>query len=302
MAGTAEQLVRDLYGFAFPDEFFRYREFLAELPNGVLGEACDMHPAYPFQLAAGNEAKNHPKHPLWESRYYYDLPEFVTLFTGTTDGLHWGYFFDAPGELPPVIAHYWHRDTFEHAIDGETLFEATRWQVESNEEGFLEMIDDDPDEEDFYRQQLVQLAGIRDVLSGYWGGDREETGEEYQEAYPVKRKRAADTWDGLGIVVPKNLYKALSGDPLRVTGGRAEPQKPQVEQLTAEAMQLLRDGFPGAALKLGRDLWAWAKEFPESYDLLDAAYAALGREPLRRLLAEARLWRQDCEGKGKKRK
>ena len=45
----------------------------------------------------------------------------VTVFTGTTDGLHWGYVFDAPGEHPPVVAHYWHSDTFEHAVDGAVL-------------------------------------------------------------------------------------------------------------------------------------------------------------------------------------
>jgi hypothetical protein len=27
------------------------------------------------------------------------------------------YVFDAPGELPPVVSHYWHSDTFEHSID-----------------------------------------------------------------------------------------------------------------------------------------------------------------------------------------
>jgi hypothetical protein len=302
MPPTAEQRVRDLYGFDFPDEFFRYREFLAELPKEALGEACDMHPAFPFDVAAGEEAKDYPERPLWQDRYYYDLPEFVTLFTGTTDGLHWGYVFDAPGELPPVVAHYWHSDTFQHTINGEGLFEATRAIIEENEVGFLEMIDETPDDEDHYRERLTLLAVIRTELGNFWGGEREEVGEDYRETYLMKPKRkpVADTWDALGIVVPKKQYKKLSADPLTVTGGRADPQRSQVEQLTAEAMQLLRDGFPGAALKLGRDLWGWAKQFPESYELLDAAYVALGREPLRRLLAEARLWRQDCEGRWKK--
>ena len=34
----------------------------------------------------------------------------------------------------------------------------------------------------------------------------------------------------------------------------------------------------------------------EVYDLLDAAYEALGREPLRRFLAEAKAFRAWCEG------
>ncbi len=52
-------------------------------------------------------------------------------------------------------------------------------------------------------------------------------------------------------------------------------------------------------IKLGRDLWGWAHEHPESYELLDAAYAALGREPLRRLLAAARGFREHCDSRRK---
>src|SRR5262245_28768305 len=112
----AEQRIQDFYGFAFPEEFFRFREFLAKIPPDILGEACDMQPAFPFAVADGTPPKDFPDHPLWEHRYYHDLPEFVTVFLGSTDGLHHGYFFDAPGELPPVVAHYWHSDTFEHFI------------------------------------------------------------------------------------------------------------------------------------------------------------------------------------------
>src|SRR5437870_3701751 len=90
---TPEQRVRDFYGFAFPDDFFHFREFMAGLPRNVLGDTCDMWPAFPFEVAAGRRAKDHPDHPHWEDRYYHDLPEFVTLFTGSTDGLHYGYVF-----------------------------------------------------------------------------------------------------------------------------------------------------------------------------------------------------------------
>src|SRR5262249_40375097 len=140
---TPESRVRDFYGFAFPDDFFHFRVFLASVPRGILGSACDMYPAFPFEVAAGQSASDYPKQPHWQDRYYPDLPEFVTLFPGTTDGLHWGYVFDAPGELPPVVAHYWHSDTFQHSIDGDSLFEAVRWHIEQSEVDYLEMIEDD---------------------------------------------------------------------------------------------------------------------------------------------------------------
>jgi hypothetical protein len=138
---TPEQRIRDLYGFAFPEDFFRFEEFLGRLPAEVLSKGCDMRPAFPFAAAFGRPPEDHPHHPFWEDRYYHDLPEFVTLFTGSTDGLHWGYFFDSPVEHPPVIVHYWHSDTFEDAIDGDNLFEAVRYQVEISERDYLEMLE-----------------------------------------------------------------------------------------------------------------------------------------------------------------
>ena len=37
MAKTPEQRVRDFYEFDFPDDFFAFREFLAELPAWFFG-------------------------------------------------------------------------------------------------------------------------------------------------------------------------------------------------------------------------------------------------------------------------
>jgi hypothetical protein len=295
---TAEQRIRDFYGIDFPDDFFRYREFMAGLPPRLLGEVCDMYPSFPFDVADGKPPANYPNHPHWEARYYYDLPEFVTLFTGTSDGLHYGYFFDAPGELPPVVAHYWHSDSFQHTIGGDTLFEATRRCVEKVESDFLSMADD-PGDADYCRERLEKVAVVRAQLSSFWGADREETGKEYlSEFYGSSwRRPVAKTWDDLGIVVPRVAYRKPSADPW-AAGYRVDPQRPQVEALTAEAMRVLRTGRPGAALQLGRNLWAWASEFPECYSLLDAAYSALGRQPLRVLMAEARGFREFCDRRG----
>jgi|KBSSwiStaDraftv2_1062776.scaffolds.fasta_scaffold753830_2 hypothetical protein len=289
---TAEHRIRNFYGFEFPDDFFRFREFIAGLPSGVLRDACDMSLAFPFDLADGKLPSRFPDHPHWEDRYYHDLPEFVTLFTGTTDGLHYGYFFDAPGELPPVVVHYWHSDTFEHTIDGDTLFEATRWLLEKVQSDFLA---DEPGQTDYCRERLDQVETVRTRLSAFWGAEREQTGQEYLSEFQGSswRKPVAKTWDGLGIVVPPATFTKLTSNPW--AGYQADPQRLQVEQLVAEAMRELRAGRPGAALQLGRNLWVWARDFPECYSLLDAAYSALGREPLRRLMSEARSWREHCD-------
>jgi hypothetical protein len=64
--------------------------------------------------------------------------------------------------------------------------------------------------------------------------------------------------------------------------------------LVEEARQALHDGFPATALKLGRDLWAACegRNLESAYELLDAAYAALGRETLRRVLQTHRANRE----------
>jgi hypothetical protein len=290
-----EQHLRGLYGFAFPDDFSRFGEFLGRLPPGLLGEACVMYPAYPFDVASGRPPTDHPEHPLWEGRYYHDLPEFLTLFTGTTDGLHWGYFFDAPGELPPVVTHYWHSDTFQHTVDGDTVFEAVRWQVELSERDFQEMADMDPGEAHYAQARLGQLDVLRDALARQWDASRPETGDDYLDAYggSAWRKPAAPTWSDLGVLVSGDCYRPLSADPFKAR--HPDPTRPEVETAAAEALRLAGQGFPGAALKLGHDLWVWATDFPECYELLDAAYATLGRQPLRRLVTEARAFRQWCD-------
>ena len=61
---TPEERIEALYGFAFPDEFFRFREFLAELPRKLLGDALDMWPAYPVAAAAGKITFLPLSHPI----------------------------------------------------------------------------------------------------------------------------------------------------------------------------------------------------------------------------------------------
>jgi hypothetical protein len=99
----------------------------------------------------------------------------------------------------------------------------------------------------------------------------------------------------MGMVVPRGKYRPLSTDPFAKPP--AQLRKRKINALIAEARRLCEDGFPGGALKLGHDLWLWANDYPECFALLDAAYAALGREPLRAAMAEARAFREWCDSR-----
>jgi hypothetical protein len=299
---SARERLRDLYGFDFPDDFFRFREFLAALPDGLLAEAADLRPAFPFAAADGKRPTDHPKNPLWEDRYYDDPPEFVTLFHGGTDGLHWGYHFDDPGRLPPVVVHYYSRDAYQYGEDGDDVWEAVRHQVESSHRDFEEGQENEEDEPEYYEEKFEELEQVRAVLARHWPARRPEVGEDYLDRYGVTRRKAtAPTWDGLGVVLQKKQYRPLKADPIARKPGRIEPNARAVPGAAEEALKLTADGYPGAALQLGRELWVFPDHFGTSYRLLDAAYEALGREPLRRLQAAARGWREHCDAQRKPR-
>jgi hypothetical protein len=88
----------------------------------------------------------------------------------------------------------------------------------------------------------------------------------------------------MGVVVPPDLYRPLSLADKRLWSRLRKEDDPW--DFAEEARAALRAGFPGTALKLGKDLWATTGEVKTAYayELLDAAYAALGREELRAVL------------------
>src|SRR5262249_33818213 len=117
MASRRPQL-RRLYGFDFPEDFFRFREFASRLrplePLAVLTEVVPVHLVGAFEVLAGRFDGRTPKfHQLLHWRYYRDPPEFFTVLAGGGDGLHWGYYLDDPATKSGCIASYYAADVFE---------------------------------------------------------------------------------------------------------------------------------------------------------------------------------------------
>lgn len=107
----------------------------------------------------------------------------------------------------------------------------------------------------------------------------------------------AQTRSKIGIVVPKKQYRALAkSDPFEKWN--YEPKSKDVKRLVEGAKKALAEGFPGTALKLGHDLWIYSEFRAESGELLELAYAALGREVLRAQLQKAIAWRKKCDERG----
>ena len=214
-------------------------------------------------------------------------PATSTAFIGAT-----GLTIRAPAK--GSVASYFAGDSFDVSPDGDSLFEAVRLDLEQRAQD----CEDYRAEQADYDDALARVAALRATLRRFATDDRPETGEEYVEKYldqaaRARRKRiVARTQEGMGIVVHPEMYRPLSvkDKPLwRLLWKDDDPS-----ELVEEARQALGDGFPGTALKLGKELWAIGGERRSEYafELLDAAYAALGREVLREVLRAHRAGRE----------
>ncbi len=287
-------LIRQYYGFDFPEDFYRFWQFANRLkplePLLALHDNLEIVLTGPFEILAGRfDRIELPPSLYLHWRYYQDPPEFFTVMVGGGDGHHWGYYLDDPPSGPRCVACYYAQDAFEIAADGNTLFQAVRRWIEESlaqheqDHGYGLV---DAEELNHYRQSY---ARVRRALQEWATADRPETGEAYVEQYgrrrPARfRQVVAATHEGMGIVVPSETYRPLSLTDRQLWRRLWEEEDPA--EWVEEARQALREGFPGTALKLGKDLWGIGGARHQEYavELMDAAYKALGRDILRRVL------------------
>ncbi|MHB1423054.1 MAG: ADP-ribosylation family protein [Gemmataceae bacterium] len=285
--------LRELYGFDFPEDFFRFWEFVNRLhplePLHALRDFC-LQLVGPFEILEGRFDNLTPRYSLllhW--RYYFDPPEFFTLLTsGGDDAMHWGYFLDEPPGRSRCAASVSTLSIKEMATEGEDLFEAVRLWLEEEHDDCERDRDEGMIGERICERKLAKLATLRNCLLAFGTEERREVGAAYTERYAGIALRnedvIANTYDGMGIVAPPESYRPLfrSDENLwHYLGVTDDPLN-----VVKRARRMLRKGFPGTALKLGKDLWAIGGEphTEYAYELLDAAYAALGREALRKVL------------------
>jgi hypothetical protein len=284
--------LRRLYGLDFPDDLFAFWEFARRLrplePLHALEDALGVQLVGPFEVLAGRFDGRTPRYSqLLHWRYHDDPPEFFTVLAGG-DGLHWGYFLDDPATASGCVAGYYAGDAYELGADGDNLFEGVRLHLEYCLTDWG--ADARMNEEDgaAWPGLKARLDELRDRIRRHATGDRDETGDAYTDRYAGVTSRAdrvvARTMEGMGIVVPPETYRPLSLPDRKLWPYLRQEKDPA--DVVAEAREALREGFPGTALKLGKDLWATAgrKKTAYAYELLDGAYEALGREVLRRVL------------------
>ncbi len=294
------QALKSTYLIDFPDDLFQFwdftRSFGADKPLATFWSEVGLHLEGPFRIIAG-ETQSEPRNERYlDSRYYNDPPEFFTVLSGDADWQHWGYWLDDPDNTPNYcLADFYANDAFTITVDGDTLFEAFRLHLEERHHSILECLEDlNSGCEDAYKASLKSYALFRSRLMQHATGDRLEIGEEYTKKYAGLSRRSivADTLEGMGIVVPEPLYRPLSlGDEELLT---KEREGEEFTDVVVEAEQALAEGFPGTALKLGKDLWIGnAGQKQDAYRLLGAAYEALNRPTLQTLLSRIASTREE---------
>jgi hypothetical protein len=286
-------VVERVYGFAFPTGLYAFHEFWKK--HAPLFEDSGLGVVGPFDLLANAKAKVDPGGD-WP-RFYNDPPELFTVMVGDTDGLHWGYSFDDTSS-EPVVASYYGNDAFEMS-EHPTLFHALREDLELRVRDALDYAETDRENAADYEARLEKAGRARQALSRVALSERKETGAAYVKRYLSKktsRKVVAKTRHHMGIVVPKNQYRALAAkDPFEKWN--YVPKARDVKAMMKKARDLADEGKPGAALKLGQDLWGYAAFHDASAEMLDLAYEKLGRPVLRDYLTRAMKYRRKCDAK-----
>lgn len=187
-----------LYGIRFPNDFFEFWEWYNHLhPDSVktFHEELSIRLVGPFDVLAGKFDNVHLRYPaVLHWRYQYDPPEFFTVFSGNTDGLHWGYWFDDPGRLPPVISAFYASDAFELWSPGSTLFDAVAAWIKDTKQGIEENIEYDPGYADDYRSSLKAVMTLEQQLPG--------------TSFTTSRNPTHQTPELMGVVIPSTAGKA----------------------------------------------------------------------------------------------
>ena len=296
---TEKDILKSIYGFEFPDDFFSFYDFTQKFPHYFNGGLAGHDSPTGISLGSvfqvfKNKNEFQKVYNLQTDRHYNDPPEFFTLLLGDSDGLHWGYYLDAPNEMKPILCSYYSNDAFELSYVGDSLFETLRYEVETHYESTLENLED-PEFEDA-QKHLDNLNQMRNHLNEYSLHNRPEKGDEYLNKYRKHRKVTAKTRCGIGIIVPKSTYKEVSiRDPFQIWN--YVPKENEISKLEKECYKLFEEGAYGNLLKLGKDLWIY-KDYREiSYRALEKSYKALGRDVLLKSLNAAKLWRMECDKK-----
>jgi Uncharacterised conserved protein (DUF2228) len=275
----SRELLRELYGFEFPDNLFYFHDFLNGIDPREAGEtfeALSMSRTGLLQVLAlpeGQLRALRPAYPMvlhW--RFYRDLPEFFTCLHGDTDGLHWGLLLDRPEEGFKGAASYYNNDADTIQVY-TSLFDALLAHLDWRLASIKEMIEYEPEEEPSYRRKEQLLIGLQERAVRYISENNIQLDEG--------RGNGIESDTGLDLLAPDG-----GTEPPSIFAGHVMKEPAEIKAVVRQALADCERGEPLAAFSLGRSLhyWAGRNYAPAAYELLRTAYVALGRSALVRVL------------------
>ena len=196
--------VQKLYGIQPPDNFFEFYEWSQRLGDedlDCLHNVLGIGLTGMFDVLDGEFQDVELRYPaMLHWRFVLDPPEFFTVLIGDCDGLHWGYWFDDPGRLPPVIASWYARDAFELWSPGVTLFETIYHEIDRAREDIEEEQEYEPQNQTEYEEQFTAL-------------DRLESTLPPQTHLPTREPTDA-TPEGMGVILSEEERNSEAGQLL----------------------------------------------------------------------------------------
>lgn len=271
--------IREHFGFTPPDDFHLFWEFARShqpgAPQDAFNSLVGISLVGPFDVLAGRFAKETPRYdPALHWRYFGDPPEFVTILTGGTDGLHWGYVTKEPNSAPIGIAGY-------YAYDDVTLFQASpspwgvlRSELESTLQQVREDTEYDPElaNDEDTQTQVKLCRQLLDQIASFCSKHRVRISDSAPRAF-IEHCNPPSPF-------PFPEIEDFPKLPALVENG--------IRQLVASGASE-RD----AQLQFGRFLWHWHHDGNPlieqcAFSLLDSAYATQDNAFLQRVLRQHR--------------
>jgi hypothetical protein len=207
-----------------------------------------------------------------QDRFRCDPPEMVTIFSGNSDGGHWGLWYDDPSELPRTVVMNYARDDAETHACERTLLASLR-------EGMVR------DDGEMSPEEWPHRANILSWLDEALHGERLAHAKENIPNPLARPEHRVGGYASLapGYVVPADEQKY---DASRQRYDAYRARAPVVREWIAHAVAELAAGRPGPALMLGRELhWVDADEYrDDGAKMLIGAYRALDRHALAEIM------------------
>ncbi|KAK1946356.1 Histone PARylation factor 1 [Phytophthora citrophthora] len=253
-------------------------EIRPESPCDAFVETLALRLTGPFDILARNEVV--VDKPLYlHGRFFFDPPEVATVLIDTDSdvGRHWGYFRDAPDQVPDYVVCAESSKECKFDISAGSLFQVLEKRIEK-------------------RRSKLDAGKAAELLQKIKAHRNEKSRARGQSESALRSKRAKDSvapsLHQLGIVVPVdsknntgyrelpttgkdlvNLLQQLEQDP-----GKKSPARKKLSDLVTRATIASDECDFGTGLLLGLDVFtAGSCLEKEALQLLRIAYMLLRR-------------------------